>query len=67
MPMGIRHSPPHRTAVLCSRPRHETRCADDRGQLTAINQAIKQSSNQEGVFITEEQGSTIEHTEKQRL
>jgi hypothetical protein len=27
----------------------------------------EQSSQQEGVFITEEQGRTIEHTEKQRL
>jgi hypothetical protein len=36
-------------------------CAGDGGQLTAINQAIKQES----VFITEEQGRTIEHTEKQ--
>jgi hypothetical protein len=36
-------------------------CAGDGGQLTAINQAIKQAS----VFLTEEQGRTIEHTEKQ--
>jgi hypothetical protein len=44
-------------------------CAGDGRQLTAINQAIKQSSNQAikqaSVFLTEEQGRTIEHTEKQ--
>jgi hypothetical protein len=41
----------------------------DAGQLTAINrssnQAIKQSSNQASIFITEEQGRTIECTERQ--
>ena len=50
-------------------------CTGDGGQLTAISQAVKQSSSQavkqsssqavkqEGVFITEGQGRTIECTE----
>jgi hypothetical protein len=37
--------------------------AGDGGQPIASNQAIKQ----EGVFITEEQGRTIERTKKQRF
>jgi hypothetical protein len=31
MPPSIRHSPPHHTAVLCSRPRHGTRGGNANG------------------------------------
>jgi hypothetical protein len=67
--MTLRTGGGYRHYALSFRGAEVFGCAGDGGQFTAINQSINQTSNQAikkaGVFLTEEQGRTIECTEKQ--